>query len=415
MKKIIFKTMTILFVLSFVAVSCQREPVELNNPNRPSVPLAPQVVGQPAFPIPGNEFVTLTATDLANDAVSFVWTRDDVTLSETTNILTVTGTGYFPDIVRIVAHGQNVSGVGYPSDTVVFQFSPWDVPGIPNPIHGVDNACPVPFVMLTANIPQATDFFWYLDGQPIPSQRGRVLQVGLIFCDVTDTLIGGTGSGIYTVRGSNDIGGVTNYSLMSPPIFVTWTHCGVDPIEGEWNVTGIATTGAAVAFTQDIMAIDMNVFQMPNWGAPTVGIPTFAGTRPNLIIRGRGDGTYFFRNESGIHSTANIEQAIILGNPDGLTGWWFGPSEIDIEFSEDGNHFRFPQTLPDGRTIFPSIVQGGSFGMALRNLVFTRVEEEIVETTLAMEDIVWIPSERNQNLEAGRKLTEEEVARFLGK
>jgi len=81
MKKIMFKMMTAIILLSLIAVSCQPEVVDINNPDRPWVPSQGEVVHGPAGVVT-HRVVVLTAW--AEHAESYVWRRSGVVLEDET-------------------------------------------------------------------------------------------------------------------------------------------------------------------------------------------------------------------------------------------------------------------------------------------------------------------------------------------
>jgi hypothetical protein len=268
MKKIILKIMAGLMLLSLITVaSCRKEAFDLNNPDRPRIPMIAELEG----PIGVTEKREETFTASSEFSTSFVWRRGGVIIEgETTNTLTISASGFFPDVAAITVAGANVSGVGAFSSPNTIMFTPWEKPGEAfivfdtNVYDFIDdtlrNECPVGFILLTARIWQAADYFWYLDGELIEGEAGPTLRIEGD-TSLNDLVIG---SGRYTVRGANAFG----ESPMSDPIDVLWTECEDGIVAGLW----FATADWAMAPATDewlenfVLDIDLGGYAMTNFG-----------------------------------------------------------------------------------------------------------------------------------------------------
>jgi len=386
MKKITFKVIATLMALSLIMVSCREEPFDINNPDRPWVPLQAQIDG-PTGPIIGTQEVLFTAS--SQYAETYVWHRNGVVLTdETSNTLRVTATGFFPDVVGISVSGENPSGIGEVSDTNTIMFTPWEAPQGPNAPHapfiqGESNVCPDPYALLTAHIWQATDFFWYLDGVLIEGENARTLRVELVFCEDADTLMGGTGTGIYTVRGSNDFDGNTHHSEMSPPVFIQWTRCDLTDFSGIWTGIGSAFFDAVTmppSFRQEISRIGPATFAFENFGG-------FLGSETGAFHFSIDmDGDPYVT--SGRNVIGNVYQWLVAVEVGGPGAWVFNPGvAFNLDILDDGNTIRTPivtVNTADGPALayltlgFRIGTTGGTFwnpgsgGILFYNLTFTR-------------------------------------------
>jgi len=406
--------MTAIMLLSLIAVSCQPEVVDINNPDRPWVPFQGEVVYGPSGVVT-DRVVVLTAW--AEHAESYVWRRGGVVLEgRNYDTLQIAATGFFPDIAEITVAGQNPSGIGEFSSSRTIMFTPWEAPGTASLEWDetlnvffddtLRNECPTPFVLLIARIPQATTFVWHLDGVWIEDEVGPTLRVQMVFCETTDTLIGGTGSGTYTVSGFNQFG----ESELSNAVTVDWTRC--DPfITGIWHATNSmfsypADLNNRRGWRDSVTAQNDTSFFF--WNAHNNGTP-------DIRVFVDPSGNFYFQGGivvANLPGGETLRQVNIWiadpAAPGEAYRMFFGETRANLEISEDYSSFRLPANITLNTAAGPVPGRHGGVGVLRYNAAgnpaawvdraFDVIFERPTSTTgtsANTQDIRWIQSHTN--------------------
>jgi len=412
MKKIIFKMMIALFVLSLAAVSCKKEPVELNNPDRAAAPMPATMT------VTGTTDSTVTLVAVAELAETFLWQRGGARITgQTASTFVLRATGLFPDQAIIRVAGENPSGTGFFATADTFNFTPWRVPSKAT-IQGESNVCPVQVVRLTASAVPATQFIWYRGGVVVDTTNVPTRTV--------------RASGTYTVRGINSFGD----GELSEPLDIVFTECEPFIIEGAWSATGrtMLTPAADIEWRDTIMAdttqlgIDAGaVFMTTRFG--NAGFGSIAG---RIRIFEDEDGDFYtmlsFRHPgmgSAGHDGIIRARGVMTGEYDGFV-WNFNvapagnPGRIYLDVSSDQTMFRLsPQALWSAENEAEYGPLGGiDFGYAaiapgaadnadgagwfnlVRNPTWTR--DTPAAAPVNLENIEWIPSRKQSTQIIGK-------------
>jgi len=404
MKKIMFKMMIGLMALSFIAVSCQPEVVELNNPDRPPVAPAPTITGA-AVNSPPLTDVTLNVTvDATSPVISWLWQRsnnngaswfvlDTLDANVTTFVVRAPEDGIYPygGLFRVAA--INISGIGVFSPGHRVDLIPPYAPSATT-ISGESNVCPIPFIELRAVAEFAVEYRWYRNGVLIPGETTATIRV--------------REGGTYTAVGLN----LTGESPVSNAVHVTWTDCEPFEVEGTWSATGEDPiwpqfSGGRINWTQEIVPqgdTSTTVFILEDWAR--LAQEWGAGPTFDLRVHRDADGLWYVPH--GVPSgRAGFTQVVALTNPAGVPQA-FLTSGIYLELSPDYDWFRTPPTVTIGGTTFRV-----GFGVAqtgISELLLDQVFTLGTGTSSMPTNIEWIPSPKNTNLQMGEAATVERSA-----